>query len=210
MKYKQINKQNMWVERLSNENFEDCPCLFLDRDGVLIDWKDYTMKAKDAHLIPGSDKIIKECNKKKIPVILVTNQGGVGLGLHVWSDFIKIQKKIINQLIKKGAKLDGVIACPHHPLAKGNYKHKNHPCRKPNGGMFLIAKKLFKINLKKSWMVGDKINDLIAANSKGLYKGFLVLTGYGKEERKKINSLPKNFFPIKILSSIKNLKLKIK
>ena len=85
------------------------------------------------------------------------------------------------------------------------YKHRNHPCRKPNGGMFLIAKKLFKIDLEKSWMVGDKINDLIAANSKGLKKCFLVLTGYGKEEKE--NLLTKNFFSVKILPSLKNLKI---
>ena len=207
MKYRQINKQNIWVEKLSKTNFKDSPCLFLDRDGVLINWKDYSMKTKDAKLINGCDKIIKECNKKKIPVILITNQGGIGLGIHTWNDFIKIQKIIINKLLKKGAQIDGVIACPHHPLAKGNYKHKNHPCRKPNGGMFLIAKKLFKIDLQKSWMVGDKINDLIAANSKNLKKGFLVLTGYGKEEKEKIKLLPKNFFSIKILFSLKNLKI---
>ena len=185
MKYKQINKQNIWVEKLSKKNFEDSPCLFLDRDGVLIDWKDYTMKVTDLKLTIGCDKIIKKCNKKKIPVVLITNQGGIGLGLHTWNDFIKVQKAIIKKLLKKGAQIDGVIACPHHPLAKGNYKHKNHPCRKPNGGMFLLAKRLFKIDLQKSWMVGDKINDLIAANSKNLKKGFLVLTGYGKEEKKK-------------------------
>tara|TARA_Y100000590_G_scaffold288750_1_gene325115 strand:+ start:1961 stop:2590 length:630 start_codon:yes stop_codon:yes gene_type:complete len=207
MKYKQINKQNMWVEKFTEKTFENSPCLFLDRDGVLINWKDYTMETKDALLIPGCDKIIKKCNKKGIPVILITNQGGIGLGIHVWNDFIKIQKKIIGQLLKKEAKIDGVIACPHHPLAKGKYKHKNHPCRKPNGGMFLIAKKLFRVDLSKSWMVGDKINDLIAANSKNLKKGFLVLTGYGKEEKEKINMLPKNFFKIKILSSLKKLKI---
>ena len=65
MKYKQINKQNIWVEKLSKKNFEDSPCLFLDRDGVLIDWKDYTMKVKDLKLTIGCDKIIKKCNKKK-------------------------------------------------------------------------------------------------------------------------------------------------
>ena len=51
-------------EKLSKKNFEDSPCLFLDRDGVLIDWKDYTMKIKDLKLTIGCDKIIKKCNKK--------------------------------------------------------------------------------------------------------------------------------------------------
>ena len=65
MKYKQINKQNMWVEKLTKKKFFNSPCLFLDRDGVIIDWTNYTMKLKDAKLINGCDKIIKECNKKK-------------------------------------------------------------------------------------------------------------------------------------------------
>ena len=70
MKYKQINKQNMWVEKFSKKNFKTSPCLFLDRDGVLVDWKDYTMKTKDANLIPGCDKIIKNCTKTvKITII---------------------------------------------------------------------------------------------------------------------------------------------
>ena len=97
MKYKQINKQNIWVEKLSKKNFEDSPCLFLDRDGVLIDWKDYTMKVKDLKLTIGCDKIIKKCNKKKITVVLITNQGGIGLGIHTWNDFIKVQKVIIKK-----------------------------------------------------------------------------------------------------------------
>ena len=51
------------------------------------------MKVKDLKLIMGCDKIIKKCNKKKIPVVLITNQGGIGLGLHTWDNFVKIQKK---------------------------------------------------------------------------------------------------------------------
>ena len=127
--------------------------------------------------------------------------------MHSWKDFALIQKKLLNQLLKKNTKVDGVIACAHHPYAKGNLHHLNHPCRKPNGGMFLIAKKLFNLDLKNSWMIGDKINDLKAAFSKGLKGGFLVMTGYGKEEKEKINLLPKNFFAVKILSSLKNLKI---
>ena len=207
MKYKQINKQNIWVEKLTNKKFFNTSSLFLDRDGVLIDWKDSFMNINEAKIIKGSEKIIKECNKKEIPVILVTNQGGIGLGLHSWKDFSSIQKKLLNQLLKKSARIDGVIACPHHPLANNPFKHSNHPCRKPNGGMFLIAKKLFNLDLKHSWMIGDKINDLKAAFSKGLKGGILVMTGYGKEEKKKLNQLPKKNFIVKTASSINKVKI---
>ena len=207
MKYRQINKQNIWVEKLTNKKFFNTSSLFLDRDGVLIDWKDSFMNINEAKIIKGSEKIIKECNKKEIPVILVTNQGGIGLGLHSWKDFSSIQKKLLNQLLKKNARIDGVIACPHHPFAKNAFKHLNHPCRKPNGGMFLIAKKLFNLDLKHSWMIGDKINDLKAAFSKGLKGGILVMTGYGKEEKKKLNQLPKKNFIVKTASSINKVKI---
>ncbi len=207
MKYKQINKQNIWIEKFSNKKFFNTPCLFLDRDGVLIDWKDSLMKIKEAKVIKGCEKIIKDCNKKNIPVILITNQGGIGLGIHSWKDFSLIQKKILDQLLKRNAKIDGVIACPHHPYAKGVYKHPNHPCRKPNGGMFLIAKKLFNLDLKNSWMVGDKINDLKAAFVKGIKGGFLVMTGYGKEEKEKLHQLPKKKFIVKTAVSLNKVKI---
>ena len=93
------------------------------------------------------------------------------------------------------------------PLCKGNLKHINHPCRKPNGGMFLIAKKLFGLDLKKSWMIGDKINDLKAAYSKKLKGGILVMTGYGKEEEKKLNQLPKKNFIVKTATSLNKVKI---
>ena len=207
MKYKQINKQNIWAEKITRKKFFNTPCLFLDRDGVLIDWKNSLMKISEAKIIKGCEKIIKECNNKDIPVILITNQGGIGIGLHAWKDFALIQKKLLNQLLKKNTKVDGVIACAHHPYAKGNLHHLNHPCRKPNGGMFLIAKKLFNLDLKNSWMIGDKINDLKAAYSKGLKGGILVMTGYGKEEKKKLDQLPKKNFIIKTAPSLNNVKI---
>ena len=207
MKYKQINKQNIWAEKITRKKFFNTPCLFLDRDGVLIDWKNSLMKISEAKIIKGCEKIIKECNNKDIPVILITNQGGIGLGLHSWKDFALIQKKLLNQLLKKNTKVDGVIACAHHPYAKGNLHHLNHPCRKPNGGMFLIAKKLFNLDLKNSWMIGDKINDLKAAFSKGLKGGFLVMTGYGKEEEEKLSQVPRKNFIVKIASSIDKVKI---
>ena len=207
MKYKQINKQNIWAEKITRKKFFNTPCLFLDRDGVLIDWKNSLMKISEAKIIKGCEKIIKECNNKDIPVILITNQGGIGIGLHSWKDFALIQKKLLNQLLKKNTKVDGVIACAHHPYAKGNLHHLNHPCRKPNGGMFLIAKKLFNLDLKNSWMIGDKINDLKAAFSKGLKGGFLVMTGYGKEEEEKLSQVPRKNFIVKIASSINKVKI---
>ena len=207
MKYKQINKQNIWAEKITRKKFFNTPCLFLDRDGVLIDWKNSLMKISEAKIIKGCEKIIKECNNKDIPVILITNQGGIGIGLHSWKDFALIQKKLLNQLLKKNTKVAGVIACAHHPYAKGNLHHLNHPCRKPNGGMFLIAKKLFNLDLENSWMIGDKINDLKAAFSKGLKGGFLVMTGYGKEEEEKLSQVPRKNFIVKIASSINKVKI---
>ena len=207
MKYRQINKQNIWLEKLTKKKFLNSSCLFLDRDGVLVDWKSSLMKINEVKIIKGCEKIIKECNKKEIPVILITNQGGIGLGLQSWEDFLLVQKKLLNQLLKNNAKIDGVIACPHHPYAKGNLQHLNHPCRKPNGGMFLIAKKSFNLDLKNSWMVGDKINDLKAAFSKGLKGGVLVMTGYGKEEKKKLGQLPRKNFIVQTASSLNKVKI---
>ena len=156
-------------------------------------YKNIDLIKKNFNTIPLQTHIKRKFDKKKFKIYN--------------PDFALIQKKLLNQLLKKNTKVDGVIACAHHPYAKGNLHHLNHPCRKPNGGMFLIAKKLFNLDLKNSWMIGDKINDLKAAYSKGLKGGILVMTGYGKEEKKKLDQLPKKNFIIKTAPSLNKVKI---
>jgi D-glycero-D-manno-heptose 1,7-bisphosphate phosphatase len=83
-----------------------------------------------------------------------------------------------SELSKHGVYIDGIYYCPHHPDGKGRYR-VNCGCRKPNPGMLLRAAEDFGLDLKRCWMIGDKLSDIEAGIRAGC-KTILVLTGYGK------------------------------
>ena len=153
------------------------PALFLDRDGVIVEEVKYLHRVEDVRLIAGVDKIIATCNENNIPVVLVTNQSGVGRGLYGWAEFAAVQDSITDALDPLGAHIDMVLACAYHDQAQSQYKQLNHFWRKPNPGMFLEAEKRLKIDLSRSWIVGDQPSDIEAGRAAKLCGGVLVLSG---------------------------------
>jgi len=149
------------------------PCVFLDRDGVINEeLYDYIKKKEDFRLIKDSAKAIRLLNENKVLVIVISNQGGIGRGLYSEDTLKEINSKMVEELKKEGARLDAIYYCPHHPDDKCR-------CRKPEIGMFKEASKHFNLNLKKCWMIGDKMIDISSGKKAGC-KTILVLTGYGK------------------------------
>jgi len=200
-----ITEQNVWAQIISNiTSTIGRPALFLDRDGVIVEEVNYLHRPEDVLLIPGTIETIRCANEKNIPVIIVTNQAGIGRRKYDWYNFADVQDKIFELLIVNNVNIDAVFACPHHIEAHAPYFHKNHPWRKPNPGMLEAANKLMKINLSKSWIVGDKSSDLEAGLNAGCAGGAHVRTGYGQEnkERNKSLSLKDEHFKIKLLPSI--------
>ena len=181
--------------------------LFLDRDGVIVEEVNYLSKPQDVHLISGVADVIAHFNNKLIPVILVTNQAGIGKSKISWGQFAEVQEKIISELDMKGAFINAVFACPFHEDAKVPYKVPDHPCRKPNPGMFFKASDLMSLNLSGSIIIGDRASDLEAGKNAGLSKGIHVGTGYGsdKAEREMVCQLASKEFQIVSLSSIGQL-----
>ena len=153
------------------------PALFLDRDGVIVEEVKYLHRVEDVRLIAGVDKIIATCNENNIPVVLVTNQSGVGRGLYGWAEFAAVQDSITDALDPLGAHIDMVLACAYHDQAQSQNKQLNHFWRKPNPGMFLEAEKRLKIDLSRSWIVGDQPSDIEAGRAAKLCGGVLVLSG---------------------------------
>lgn len=114
------------------------------------------------------------------PVILITNQSGIGRGFFDEDALSEIHKKLVEELAKDGATLDGIYFCPH-------ISEDKCACRKPEAGMILQAAEDFPIDLQKSWMIGDKAVDVETGIRAGT-KTALVLTGYGKKEREKVKN----------------------
>jgi len=191
----EIDGEGLWVQVLRrSESPARRPALFLDRDGVLVEEVDHLHRAEDVRLIEGAAEVIAAANLRDIPVLVVTNQSGIGQGLFRWDAFIEVQTRIVADLAAADAFVDGVFACPHHPKALPPYGHPDHPARKPNPGMLFAAAERLPLDLAGSWIIGDRTRDLAAGRHAGLAGGLLVSTGYGGQqgERETAQSLAKD------------------
>jgi D-glycero-D-manno-heptose 1,7-bisphosphate phosphatase len=157
------------------------PAVFLDRDGTLNEEVDYLSKPEDLALIPGAAAAVAQLNAAGLPVIVVTNQSGIGRGYYSWQDFAAVMSRMGTLLAMENAHLDAVYASPHHEKGQGDYAVADHPERKPNPGMLTKAAEEHGIDLSGSWMVGDKAIDVEAGRRAGC-RTVLVRTGYGHGE----------------------------
>ena len=149
--------------------------VFLDRDGVINELiyypdqgvMDSPFTAEQFRLLPGVARAINRIHELGFSVIVVSNQPGIAKGNLSEKAFEKIQKKMMEELGKEGAFVDGKFYCFHHPEAKVERLKVNCECRKPKPGLLFQAAKEFKIDLKQSWMIGDGLTDVKAGRSAG-------------------------------------------
>ncbi len=159
--------------------FDGQPALFLDRDGVVVEEIGYLSRPEDVALEAGAADAIAAFNRAGVPVVLVTNQSGVGRGYFAWPAFEAVQAAIAEKLATAGAHLDAVFACGHHGSGIGALAVADHPWRKPAPGMFLAAGERMGLDLSRSLIVGDRAQDLAAGRAAGLSLGLHVVTGHG-------------------------------
>ena len=174
------------------------PALVLDRDGVLVEEVHYLHRPEEARLLPGAAEAVAEANRRRVAVVVVTNQSGIGRGLYRWPDFAATQERILADLAKAGAFLDMVLACPYHPEAEPPYRHADHPCRKPRPGMVLRAGQDLDLDLAASWIVGDRATDLAAGRAAGLAGGLHVPSVHGEQDRQAAKALGSERFEVRL------------
>jgi D-glycero-D-manno-heptose 1,7-bisphosphate phosphatase len=145
--------------------------IFLDRDGVVNKEVNYLYKINDFKFIDGVFEACQHFKKLNYETIIVTNQSGIYRGYYKEEDFQKLSKWMLSQFIIKNIPILEVFHCPHSPVS-------NCSCRKPKPGMFNKAKELFNIDMEKSWMIGDKEEDITASNSAGIKNTILVRSGH--------------------------------
>ena len=173
-----IDTDGVWSQILRSPRNTLCrPALFLDRDGVVIEDVGHLGQAENVRLIPGAADVIAVANGLDIPVVVVTNQSGIGRGLFGWPGFIDVQGRILEELGSQGASVDAVFACPHHPDAEPPYDHPDHPARKPNAAMLFRAAELLPLDLARSWIVGDRARDIAAGRNAGIEGALYVTAG---------------------------------
>lgn len=196
-----IDAEGVWCEVFAGAP-RGGPALFLDRDGVVIEDKDYLARAEDVALIPGAASLIAAANRATIPVILITNQSGIARGFYGWAEFARVQAALIAALAKQEAHVDAVYATPHFPGGIAPYDHPDHPARKPNPGMLTRAVRDLGLDLKRSWLVGDKADDIEAARRAGLAGALHVLTGHGAAQRAAVEAETRPDFQVMLAKSI--------
>ena len=137
---------------------------FLDRDGTINTAAaegDYVDDPDYVSLLPGAAEAINRLNRRGNPVVVVTNQRGISLGLMSEADLEAVNRRLIELLAAGGAKLDAIYYCPH---AAGSCD-----CRKPGPGMFLRAEReLPGVSIGGGAMVGDSALDIEAGDRLGL------------------------------------------
>jgi D-glycero-D-manno-heptose 1,7-bisphosphate phosphatase len=161
----------------------DLPALFLDRDNLLIADPGFIHDPADVVLLAGASRLVRLANDLGIPVIVTTNQSGIGRGYYDWDAFAAVNARLLQLLAESGAAIDAIVGCGWHRSARDEPGGRSHPWRKPQAGMMLECRTRFGIDLERSWMVGDRWSDMRAARAGGLAGGLLVRGGDGFAER---------------------------
>lgn len=154
--------------------------IFLDRDGTLIVEKDYLTDAGQIELLPGAITAIRRINAAGRLAILITNQSAVARGFLSLDGLADIHHCLEQQILAQRARLDRIYFCPHHPRLGEKPFRRECRCRKPRPGLFRLASRQWNIDLERSYMIGDKLEDIEAGHRAGC-RSILVRTGYGAE-----------------------------
>lgn len=156
------------------KKLKDYPAIFLDRDGVVN--KDIGYFTDPTELIIPSSSIngLRRLYKAGFKLIIITNQSGIARGLMTEKDVRFLHNIIFTILKKYQIILTGIIYCPHHPTDGTGEYTKECECRKPSPGMIIEAAQKFNIDLKKSYLVGDRFSDIQAGINAGLKSSILI------------------------------------
>lgn len=134
--------------------------VFLDRDGTMARDVPYCSRPEDFELFPGVPEAIALINRSGLLAVVITNQSGIARGYFTEEALHRIHRKMLTELERYGARLDGIYYCPHHP-------DDGCDCRKPKTALFRRAAEELGIDLQNSFVVGDMPLDIEAGRAIG-------------------------------------------
>jgi D-glycero-D-manno-heptose 1,7-bisphosphate phosphatase len=164
--------------------------IILDRDGTInIDPGQYISEIENFEFIPKSIDALKILQEEGYKLVVVTNQGGIGKGFYSEEQYSRLNAYFLGELKKYGIRIEKVVHCPHT-------KEDGCECRKPKTKLLEDYLNNAKIDLGKSYMIGDKTSDIEFGRNLGV-KTILVKTGYGGndgEYSKEATNIAKDLF----------------
>lgn len=144
--------------------------VFLDRDGTIIEDRHYLHSPDGVVLLPGAARAIARLNHAEVPVVLITNQSGLGRGYFTVEQYEAVHARMIELLALDGAKLDASYYCADSPEVKNS-------CRKPSARLFRKAIREHDLDMSRAIYIGDRWRDLAPMLELG-GKGILVESGH--------------------------------
>ncbi|MDR4499431.1 MAG: HAD family hydrolase [Candidatus Scalindua sp.] len=154
--------------------------VFLDRDGTINKDTGYVHKPEDLLILPGVIKGLQLLSYCKL--FIITNQSGIGRGYFTKEEFFTFNNLLVKNLNDNNITIIETYYCPHKPDAGCD-------CRKPRIKHLKDAEKKYKIDLSRSYVIGDQASD-IEMGRKGGCKTMLVLTGHGEKHHKNFTLKP--------------------
>ncbi len=145
-------------------------CIFLDRDGVMIEDVHLLCRRDDISILSSLEKFLSWAKSEGYKIVVVTNQTVVSRGLLSYKEMNELNQFILDSVESLAGKklFDGLYICPHHPEATLKDYRIDCECRKPKPGMLLKAAKELNLDLSKSFFIGDRLSDVIAGNLAGV------------------------------------------
>ncbi|MBE9572576.1 MAG: HAD family hydrolase [Proteobacteria bacterium] len=154
------------------------PAVFIDRDGTINEQMGYINHISRFVLLPGTAEGIRLLNRHQYLAIVVSNQSGVARGYFPMELIDRVHAHMKDLLAKEGANIDGIFFCPHYPRGIVPEYSVECDCRKPRTGLVQKACEEFDIDMKNSYVIGDRCSDIELAERSNL-QGIMVRTGYG-------------------------------
>jgi D-glycero-D-manno-heptose 1,7-bisphosphate phosphatase len=145
----------------------------LDRDGTIIEEREYLSEPEQIALLPGVGAALRELQQMGFGMVVITNQSGVGRGIFDQTQLQRLHERLRELLEREGVHLDGLYVCPHKP-------DDDCVCRKPKLGLLQKAAQELDFNLANCIVIGDKACDIEMGHAAGALT-FLVRTGYGAQ-----------------------------
>ena len=152
---------------------ESWPAVFLDRDGTLMRDVDYCGDPGKVEIFPEARPALRRLKEKGYKLIIITNQSGIGRGYFTEDDYRAVESEFVRQL--GDGLIDASYHCPDLPTSTSVR-------RKPGPGMIFEAQRDHRIDLRRSFFVGDKASDIGCGENAGV-RTILVQTGYGAGEK---------------------------
>ena len=150
------------------------PAVFLDRDGTIIEERNYLHRPEEIAIIPGTPGALKRLQDAGFKLFIVSNQGGVGRGYFTLADVERVNQSLAGELARAGVRFEKIYIAPEAP---------DQPSRgrKPSPQFLFDARDEFGVDLAQSYMIGDKLIDLECGWNASVKQCLLVRTGYGEE-----------------------------